>query len=61
LNKNLKKASAKEKYLYLSFIGFIIAAILNGTTDYIFVDPKICYIFFAVTGLMTGVPENEQN
>ena len=44
--------SRKGKYFLISLSGFFAALLLNGLTDYVFVDPKICYYFAAVMGFL---------
>ena len=54
--KTLQTQSDKGKYFLISLSGFFLALLLNGLTDYVFVDPKICFLFFAFLGVIFVLP-----
>ena len=54
--KAVQTQSDKGKYFLISLSGFFLALLLNGLTDYVFVDPKICFLFFAFLGVIFVLP-----
>lgn len=56
MSSAVTSSPSKGKYFMISMISFLFAVLLEGFTDYIFVDPKICWLFCAVSGIMLSFP-----